>query len=211
MVHQAAEPPDTSREGSPDPPRKPELPDSQEPPDTRSKGGKRVGCIVSILMLVGTLCTAFAGGVDAVKGARSLFGKPAPGSEASVTEPVAANATPWSPCQVMRGSARLQAGKTLVAAVRQPYDKKARYHFELIEVGDDGAWTVVLPLDPGDPAAGGRTYKITLLDADSRWVAHVIDAAGGGSETSWKARATPPRSSSLISFSILRSLGTGNC
>ncbi|GHE37074.1 hypothetical protein GCM10017673_44540 [Streptosporangium violaceochromogenes] len=181
-------------------------------------------------LVLGAIVGALSGTLDFFQKMAGLVGgivgessdAQAAGGRVTLYQPYPGTPEPWKPCQPMRGEVILRPGKVMVVGVRKSDSDTVLYRYQRVDVSaqaGDGSqgrslFSTVVAIDPKDTSAGGGTYQIEILEVDARTVDALVDAvgaAGGVSRSSWPAHITPPRSTSLRSFSVLRSDGIGSC
>ncbi|MFI7108975.1 hypothetical protein ACIBK9_21890 [Nonomuraea sp. NPDC050227] len=131
-----------------------------------------------------------------------------------ITAPVTGPGATASPCPLVRGTATLPEGTTLLIGVRRttgtPRTRHTRF-YRVDPVRASGQWDVPVSLEGGDPAMAGEWYAITALTVPTEWADFLEKVGGTPGDPLMSASAMPPHVGETPSIEVQRDAGPATC
>ncbi|RSN12733.1 hypothetical protein DMB42_11140 [Nonomuraea sp. WAC 01424] len=132
----------------------------------------------------------------------------------AITAPATGPGASAPPCPLVRGTATLPEGTTLLVGVRRttgtPRTRLTRF-YRVDTVRPSGQWDVPVSLEGDDPAMAGEWYSITALTVPTGWSDFLERVDGTAGELLTTASALPPYEGPAPSIEVQRETSPGFC
>lgn len=132
----------------------------------------------------------------------------------AITAPATGPGAAAPPCPLVRGTATLTEGTTLLVGVRRttgmPRTKRTRF-YRVDTVRASGQWDVPVSLEGDDPTMAGEWYSITALTVPTEWTDFLERIDGTAGDPLTVASAMPPHQGEAPSIEVQREAGPGSC
>ena len=181
-------------------------PDNGADPGEGGHRWKKVTAVIGTTTALVTLAAA----VVAFSQARPDSDSP----KITITAPDTGAGATASPCPMVRGTARLAEGMTLLVAVRRttgmPRARTARF-YRVDTLRPSGEWNVPVSLEGEDSKMAGQWYSISALSVDVDWADFLEKLDGTADGPLMAAPAMPPHEGEAPSIDVQREAGQGFC
>ncbi|MFC4112966.1 hypothetical protein [Nonomuraea zeae] len=135
-------------------------------------------------------------------------------SRLAITAPATGPGATAAACPMVRGTATLPEGSTLLVAVRRttglPRTKQTRF-YRVDTVRPSGQWDVPVSLEGEDPGMAGQWYSITALTVQTSWADFLERIRGTAHDPMMIASALPPHEGEAPSVEVQRETVPGSC
>jgi hypothetical protein len=135
-------------------------------------------------------------------------------SSLAITAPATGPGATASACPMVRGTAALPEGTTLLVAVRRttgvPRTKQTRF-YRVDTVRPSGQWDVPVSLEGEDPRMAGQWYSITALTVQTAWTDFLERIHGTADDPLLIASAMPPHEGAAPSVEVQREAAPDDC
>ncbi|MGP3957343.1 hypothetical protein ACTWPT_15185 [Nonomuraea sp. 3N208] len=131
----------------------------------------------------------------------------------TITAPETGAGATASACPVVRGTAKVTEGLTLIVAVRRTTGMpRAKTQFYRVDtVRPTGQWNVTVSLEADDPKSAGQWYTITAFTMSAAWANFLEKLDGTADGPLMVASTMPPHEGETPSIDVQREAGQGSC